>query len=1041
MVVGASSSEEDLQEGPSAASFASEDDEVGMEASVSAGEGEPAAAAPRSKGYTGSDHLQRAATHTQTVYLHSSTQGNAVTQLRPAPLQLHFPRPRVGHTISPFNLPTRAPQQLQKQQEQTPVYSREQQEQQRQQQLQATARPLPSQQGSSSGDSNNGSSSRCNDSSRKASNSVSSNSSGNNENVELRWARLLVRPVMVGGCCAAAAGAAAAAAPNEVLHKVIERTSEIVGDAFLGFTAAEAAASLRQIPLPLLQDAAAAAAARAQKLHPFLPGTASSPPPAAAARQQRLAVSTMAVLERDWVERYISRLCAAGSSCWLWWRLQIAEVPRGPGSAAAAAAAASVTTPERRVHHAAASVSAEKQCSAVAVFGGRTASGDLADNELYLLEVTQLLGLDLPLYILGDLLSLALSERAREGAAAAAASAAAAEEVGAAPPAAAPTSAGTPMAAACATGTALPAAGDICSNSSGCASSSVPPVLRWRVPFCVGQKPSPRLGHSLVYAEPHLILYGGKDERGRLLNDVWLLDIFDWRKVARPTAAGEESAAVAAFGGVGSAPAAGEAPAAGAAARETALCWVTLDFSSSPLKPPGRFLHSCSVFFTSTNDGSCSIVIGGGWTSVVFPRSRLYALHRNSKGRWRHVGLAATAGAGAGEAALTIAQGMLPVRVTNAADGRFMHASVCAGSSLLLSGGLQIRLGAPPQLLLPSFCLYRRCICVLLLAVELMVYVCYDLLPTSSVGPLLATRYQMQAELQRRAGAVAAARTQQLPLQGSDDAAAVEDTHDFGGAGGSGNSSSIEQVSMEQQDRAANVLQRSSSNAMVHQQTTRRGSAPRDTTAEVSVATETRWTSAAAAAEGISMATQSPRERAPADTFSSCGRSKRPCSRPWTFDSSSFSKRGSTAEGTAGAAPVAAGPAGVTAAAANAILGACATTSFKQVQGRAEGGEGLGEDAAAMAVIHQSSGDPAAHSLAAAAVASVVSSEMCQLPDVTVCTPRRSRRMAALQALESFKLLPDTLGAATADAPVPELQAPTPAAAVAVAMPSAAKGI
>ena len=40
-------------------------------------------------------------------------------------------------------------------------------------------------------------------------------------------------------------------------------TREIAGDAFLGFTAAEAAASLRQTPFPVLQQAAAEAGAGA----------------------------------------------------------------------------------------------------------------------------------------------------------------------------------------------------------------------------------------------------------------------------------------------------------------------------------------------------------------------------------------------------------------------------------------------------------------------------------------------------------------------------------------------------------------------------------------------------------------------------------------------------------------------------------------------------------------------------------------------------------------------------------------------------------
>ena len=95
--------------------------------------------------------------------------------------------------------------------------------------------------------------------------------------------------------------------------------------------------------------------------------------------------------------------------------------------------------------------------------------------------------------------------------------------------------------------------------------------------------------------------------RGRLLNDVWLLDIFDWRPVAGPIAA-SEAAGVGSSGDVDPTSGSGGDAAAAGSARDITLSWIYLDFSSSPLKPPGRFLHSCSVFYTSANDGSCSIV-------------------------------------------------------------------------------------------------------------------------------------------------------------------------------------------------------------------------------------------------------------------------------------------------------------------------------------------------------------------------------------------------------------------------------------------------
>lgn len=159
-------------------------------------------------------------------------------------------------------------------------------------------------------------------------------------------------------------------------------TREIAGDAFLGFTAAEAAASLRQTPFPVLQQAAAEAAARRPQPHTLLPQRSSPPSPTAKKEREVVASAAPAFLEREWLECYISLLCSAGSDCWLWWRLHLAEASGDLGISSTEAAATCVATPEQRVHHAAASVSAERQCSAVAVFGGRKADGGLADNEV-----------------------------------------------------------------------------------------------------------------------------------------------------------------------------------------------------------------------------------------------------------------------------------------------------------------------------------------------------------------------------------------------------------------------------------------------------------------------------------------------------------------------------------------------------------------------------------------------------------------------------------------------------------------------------------
>ncbi|XP_026191323.1 uncharacterized protein LOC34620213 [Cyclospora cayetanensis] len=795
------------------------------------------------------------------------------------PLRLHAPRPRLGHTITPFNLPmpTAAPQTL-PQAEISPLRQHQQ--------------PPP------------------HSATFRSSSHTAGNAGGTRNKDDSLWMRSLVRPVMVGGCCASAAAAATQAAnPDEPLHRIVEKVTKAPKDAFLGFTAAEAAASLRQTPLPLLQQAVSAAAAAAA-------ATSGS-------GAQRVAGTT---LEKDWLEAYLARLASAGSRNWLWWRLPFASTPCSVDSTGAAAAA---DTPEHRIHHAAAPVSAERQCAAVAVFGGRKADGTLANDELYLLEVTQLLSLHVPVCILGELLFLALSTAAAEARAEATIGSGECKATEA--PAAAIT---VPLDAQ---------EGDVgepgCKENSSCVSSSTitPPLLRWRMPPCVGKRPSPRMGHSLVYADPHLILHGGKDERGQLLSDVWVLDIFDWKCGSQSAAPEGNTAAMVAKGTTNTAAAVQRKPA-------VALCWVALDFSAcSPLRPPGRFLHSCSVFVKTTNDGSCCIVIAGGWTSVVLPRARHYALQRDAEGHWRH--------------------SLLPVRVANAADQRFMHASVCAGSTLLLSGGLRVRSSMPPLAvsspIVSHDALTHRSACFPHVPMPALVghqawqvggrifcfgglkvnddcgplnpvsacdVVSFDackLLPTSSAEHLMADRHRMHLQLQRRAAAL---NKRPLPDGTSEEDAESDHSNCWNTDGSSSGSSKSNSNSPKM---CASTSQTTSAGGCLSEAGTAAGPA-----------------AAAAASDppaARSLDTSYVRRPEGGEVFTSWGSSKKPCSKPWSY-----------ADGR--------------------LLSDASHTSIATAPAPAQ--------------------------------TDVVATRALQEVQSAVVTPRRNRRLAALQAIESFKLLP-----------------------------------
>lgn len=305
------------------------------------------------------------------------------------------------------------------------------------------------------------------------------------------------------------------------------------------------------------------------------------------------------------------------------------------------------------------------------------------------------------------------------------------------------------------------------------------------------------------------------------------------------------------------------------------------------------------------------------------------------------------------------------------------------------------------------------------------------MLPASYAEALLATRYETRLQLQRRASGVPAAVPKRPLLPASDDSVEVGDAHCLTGSYGGG--SNVGQRSMERQRPPGSGVLYSSTGAILPQRMTRPGTAPRSLPTEAPLAAAVRVAVTPVAAEGGNITAYSPRECAPADASRSCIGSKRPCSRPWRFDSSSLSKQEPTPDATAGATATAALPDDVAAAAND--MNACTAASFEQLQGQGSRQEGPEGDPSVPGVIHSP------HSLAVGAAAAAASSETCHPPDTTVCTPRRYRRMAALQALESFKLLPDTLGGTSTSAPAGASSATTRATEAAVAMQSTAKGI
>lgn len=196
--------------------------------------------------------------------------------------------------------------------------------------------------------------------------------------------------------------------------------------------------------------------------------------------------------------------------------------------------------------------------------------------------------------------------------------------------------------------------------------------------------------------------------------------------------------------------------------------------------------------------------------------------------------------------------------------------------------------------------------------------------------------------------------------------------------------------------------------------------------------TTDKWVSAAGAATaatGEASGTAALASHGPvsAEMITAYKDSKRPCSRPWSFAASSLSEQPPPSETARAGVAVSFTSTG------NAAhdTAACPAVSLRaQVHGQGRGISG-------MAGPPTGSGNAAMHTAVATVAVSTASNVAPQQSEALTCTPRRHRRVAALQALESFKLLPDTSASEPSGAVAPTEVPTVPEAATAAATEAA----
>ncbi|KAF8819669.1 hypothetical protein IE077_004151 [Cardiosporidium cionae] len=154
--------------------------------------------------------------------------------------------------------------------------------------------------------------------------------------------------------------------------------------------------------------------------------------------------------------------------------------------------------------------------------------------------------------------------------------------------------------------------------------------LQWVKLSCKGNSPGRRFGHTMIFMESSLILFGGHNG-DTALNDVWIIDF----RISSTLTNGTPS-----------------------------LEWKEINFYGA-LRPLSRYHHAA----VSYSDGlHTSMIIYGGCIEEDLPRSRVYSLQRNEEGHWYWR--------------------ILPVWVKCLREQRSHHTLVALNDKILIVGGI-----------------------------------------------------------------------------------------------------------------------------------------------------------------------------------------------------------------------------------------------------------------------------------------------------------------------------------------------------------------
>jgi protein phosphatase len=147
---------------------------------------------------------------------------------------------------------------------------------------------------------------------------------------------------------------------------------------------------------------------------------------------------------------------------------------------------------------------------------------------------------------------------------------------------------------------------------------------KWIILNCKDPKPSRRYGHTMVYAKPHLVIFGGVlKDKNKLSNELWVLNLenrlIDTNKLHNQiTLKINEEIKVTPCDGP-----------------DYFYEWKLVEFNKDSLLPPPRMYHSAGICRSGRAKGM--ILIFGGRADKSTPLNDLWGLRKHRNGSWEWI--------------------------------------------------------------------------------------------------------------------------------------------------------------------------------------------------------------------------------------------------------------------------------------------------------------------------------------------------------------------------------------------------------------------